>query len=67
MSSMFHKNVDVKEIIAYYTSNQSPVYCFFLDVSKAFDRICHAKLFSKLTERNIPPVVIRFLINLYSH
>ena len=29
----------LKETIAYYINNGSPVYCSFLDASKAFDRI----------------------------
>ena len=28
-------------------------------------RICHVKLFKKLLDRNIPAVIIRFLINVY--
>ena len=55
----------LKETVAYYTSHNTSVYCCFLDASKAFDRICHVKLFKKLLDRNIPAVIIRFLINVY--
>lgn len=60
-----HDGLERNGSILYVQSKSSIL--FFLDASKAFDRISHAKLFSKLIERNIPPVVIRFLINLYSH
>ena len=56
----------LKETIVYYTSNDSSVYCVFLDATKAFDRINYAKLFPKLIERKIPMVVIRFLLQLYT-
>ena len=58
-----------KETVAYCTPNLSPGYCFLfiflflfyfyflLGASEAFDRICHAKLFSKLIERNISPLL----------
>lgn len=32
---------------------------------KAFDSVCHAKLFIKLIERKLP-YVVRYLVNLYS-
>lgn len=56
----------LKEAVAYYTSNQSSVYCVFLDATKAFDRVNYAKLFSILIERKLPPVLLRFMLNLYS-
>ena len=41
--------------------NGSPVYLCFLDASKAFDRVPHSILFSKLVERKVPHIVIRLL------
>ena len=35
----------LKETLAYYRTNQSSVYCIFLDASKAFDRVHYCKLF----------------------
>jgi hypothetical protein len=29
--------------------------------------ICHIKLLGKLIEHNMPPIIIRFLTNIYSH
>jgi len=42
------------------------VYFSALDVSKAFDRVTHSKLFDKLIERNVPHCFIRILHNWYS-
>ena len=56
----------IKETIAYYTSNESNVYCVMLDATKAFDRVNYAKLFPKLFERKIPLIVIRYLFQLYT-
>ena len=56
----------LKETLSYYTQNDSSVYCVLLDASKAFDRISYTKLFNCLIDRNLPAIVIRFLINLYT-
>ena len=37
----------LKETIAYYTHNGSPVYSVFLDATKAFDRVNYCKLFDE--------------------
>jgi hypothetical protein len=55
----------LKETVAYYTTNNSSVFCVMLDASKAFDRVSFAKLFLKMLNRNISPIVIRMLISLY--
>jgi len=41
----------LKETMSYYTKNQSPVFCMFLDASKAFDREKYCKLFRLLLKR----------------
>jgi hypothetical protein len=57
----------VKEVAAYYTQQvNSNVFCTFLDASKAFDKVHYCKLFSRLIERNVPPLIIRVLLNMYS-
>ena len=56
----------VKEVIAYYNSCYTNVQCVFLDSSKAFDKIEYCKLFRLLLDRNIPPHVIRVLLNMYT-
>jgi hypothetical protein len=38
-----------------------------LDATKAFDRVDYYKMFAKLINRNISPVVIRFMLNLYTN
>ena len=55
-----------KEIITYYTSCNTSVHCTFLDSSKAFDKIHYGKLFKLLLYRDIPPHVIRVLLNKYT-
>ena len=55
----------IKEVIGYYNARGSNVYSCLLDASKAFDRLNHGKLFSLLAERNLPAVVIRFLLDSY--
>ena len=52
----------LKQVIDYYRNNGSPVYLCFLDASKAFDRVPHNILFSKLFERKVPHIVIRLLV-----
>jgi Reverse transcriptase (RNA-dependent DNA polymerase) len=57
----------VKEVLAYNTQPaNSNVFCTFLDDSNAFDKVHYCKLFSRLIERNVPPLVIRVLLNMYS-
>ncbi len=36
-----------------------------LDATKESDRVKYSKLFSVLTERNICPLIIRLLLNMY--
>ena len=57
----------VIETIQYLTQMQSPVYVLFTDASKAFDRLCHIKLFNILYKRNMYPLVRRLLFNLYDN
>jgi len=56
----------LKETVAYYTRNDSSVYCVLLDATKAFDRIQYIKLFKRLIDRKLPAIIIRFMVNLYS-
>jgi hypothetical protein len=56
----------LKETLSYYVNHQTPVFCTFLDASKAFDRLHYCKLFELLMKRNLPACIIRVLIN-YIH
>ena len=57
----------LKETVHVYVSQDSPVFCAFLDASKAFDRVNHCKLFRKLCEQNVPKCVTRLLRYWYMH
>ena len=56
----------LKETISYYINNGNSVYCTMLDVTKAFDRVEYCKLFRLLLDHNLPPVIIRFLLDMYT-
>lgn len=55
----------LKEAINYYNYNNNIVFCCFLDATKAFDRVNYCKLFRLLLSRNLPPHIIRLLMNIY--
>ena len=40
---------------------------FFLDASKAFDRVDYSVLFRKLVSRGVPTYILRLLWNWYGH
>jgi len=44
----------------------SSVFCVFLDATKAFDRVQYCSLFTKLLDRNIHPLFLRILFNIYA-
>ena len=51
----------LKDLIDSYIRMNSSVFTCFLDASKAFDRVCHNKLFEKLTIRGVPSYILRIL------
>ena len=53
------------ETISYYNYRKSYVYVVLLDASKAFDRVDFVKLFEELQKRNLNPLVVRFLLQMY--
>ena len=55
----------MKQIVEYYMNLGSPVYVCYLDASKAFDRINHWCLFSKLIERQVNIVYVRLFVYWY--
>ena len=38
-----------------------------MDASKAFDRVCHSKLFDVLQAQGMCPLILRALFNMYTH
>jgi hypothetical protein len=57
----------LKEILNCYVSRNTSVFVCFLDASKAFDRVNHYVLFSKLIDAKFPPFVVRLLAFWYGH
>ena len=56
----------LKEAISYYVNNGSTVCCTLLDATKTFDRAEYLKLFKLLMVRDISPVSLRLLLNMYT-
>jgi len=57
----------LKETLAYYTVDCGSAFCIFLDATKAFDRVNYCKLISVLMKRNISPLYLRLLLNMYTN
>ena len=57
----------VLQTIEYYKNNNSNVYVLFLDCTKAFDKVNHSKLFNILIDKNICPLVLRIIKNMYCY
>jgi len=55
----------LKETVAYYLNKRSPVFCTFLDASKAFDRVNYCKSFRLLNKRDLPACIMYVLINMF--
>src|SRR2546425_2812453 len=53
----------VKSVVDYFTKNGCTVSVSALDISKAFDRVSHYALLSKLIERKVPKQVILILMS----
>ena len=56
----------LNETIQYYLNQKSEVYCILLDASKAFDNVQYIKLFKLLQKKGLCPIIIRFLIKMYT-
>ena len=55
----------LKQTVEFYRSKNSPVFLCAMDLSKAFDRVCHKRLFEILEKRGVPSYIISLLINWY--
>ena len=62
-----HAIYTVREVVNYFTTNNSTVNLCAIDLTKAFDRVNYFLLFSKLMDRNIPHNVIVLLLRWYSN
>ena len=66
-SSTTHCTFVMNEVIEYYLSNGGQVYATFLDASKAFDSVRFTNLFKLIVERDICPLIARFLAYCYTN
>ena len=57
----------LRSVVDYFTNNGSNVNVCALDISKAFDKVCHSALFCKLLDRNVPINIIRIVSNWYTN
>ncbi len=57
----------LKEVVQLYKRKNSTVIICFFDASKAFNRVNHQKLFSKLRQRGIPNSILRILRYWYTN
>ena len=62
-TSTSHALFVLKSTVDHFTSKGSDVFVAFLDCSKAFDRISHHGLFTKLINRNIPLCFLLIIIH----
>ena len=56
----------LKQVIEFYNSLSTPVYACYIDAAKAFDKVNHWHLLSKLLCRQIPRCFIRILMNWFT-
>ena len=56
----------IKEVTSHYLQNQSDVYACMLDATKTFDNVSFTKLFVLLFKRDIPSIILRVILDLYT-
>jgi len=60
-----HAIYTVKSVLNYFNKQGSTVTMTALDISKAFDKVNHYVLFSKLLDRRMPMCIIKVLVCWY--
>ena len=55
----------LRNVIVQYVANDSTVNLGFLDMAKAFDKVCHHVLLIKLMKRRIPCAIIKLFEQSY--
>ena len=55
----------LRSVVSYFNKNGNTVNIACLDISKAFDKVCHSSLFLKLINRGCPKTLIAILYNWY--
>ena len=50
-----------ESVIKYYTKQNSTVFTCFLAAAKAFDKVSHWTLFSKMIKKKVPMVIVRVI------
>ena len=53
------------QVIDYFVKRKSNVFVASLDATKAFDRVNHVKLFSKLIDRGLSGKLVKLIIDWY--
>lgn len=59
--------MSLKHTVRYYTARNTPVYACFLDLSKAFDRVCYDRLWHKLKDAGLPADLLSIFEYWYSN
>ena len=55
----------VTSVVDYFTKRGATVYGAAMDMSKAFDMVNWCELYSTLRKRNINPLILRLMLNIY--
>ena len=56
----------IKEVTSHYLHNKSDVYACMFDAIKAFDKVSFTELFALLLKRDIPAIILRVVLDLYT-
>ena len=51
----------LRNVTLEYTKKSTPLYTCFMDMSKAFHKVCHSQLFNLMLERGVPGHMVSIL------